>query len=115
MRTIEEVLDDLYPLAKGWDVDVHSIDDNEIARYQREGFIAGAQFEREELTRWNNPDDILPPDEKNVIIKIYNSRARVIFYAIGCVFGNEWDTDADTQLALCNPENKILGWREIYE
>lgn len=69
----------------------------------RLSFIAGAESEYEELTRWNSPE--CPPDDaREVLVKIKCNDYNVASYNQG--------------KGYCIKEGfytEILGWREIHE
>lgn len=65
-------------------------------------FTAGAVSEREELTKWNSPDEP-PMHEKTVLLKI--KHGKLFYYSLGVYHRGEWNTDV--------AHNRIIGWREI--
>lgn len=73
------------------------------------GFIAGAQSEHEELTRWLDPKEELPPQGKMVLLKV----------TFGCHYqlaerGDEcWWSPMDDEWGI--PDSRVIGWREIHE
>lgn len=72
-------------------------------------FIAGAESEHEELTRWHDPKEELPPQGKMVLLKV----------AFGCHYqlaerGDEcWWSPMDDEWGI--PDSRVIGWREIHE
>lgn len=76
-------------------------------------FIAGAQSEREELTRWNDPNKP-PTDEMRVIAKcVLPNGATLVtgaWYAVN-EFPTGWSVDLDRTFENLH----VLGWRPIYE
>lgn len=73
------------------------------------GFIAGAQSEHEELTRWNSPE--CPPEEDKTVIVKYLNRG-VELYSIG-YYDKKYGWSAQDEVGF-NKDN-ILGWREIHK
>lgn len=76
-------------------------------------FIAGAQSEREELTRWNDPNKP-PTDKMRVIAKcvLPNGATFVTgaWYAVN-EFPTGWSVDLDRTFENLH----VLCWRPIYE
>lgn len=77
----------------------------------KSAFIAGANAEHKELTRWHNPKIELPQNGKTVLIRLKS----LPYYAVGCYTPNsrqvyEWQT-ADRII----PNSIVIGWREIHE
>lgn len=77
------------------------------------GFIAGAQSEREELTRWNDPNKP-PTDEMRVIAKVVLPNGATLvtgaWYAVS-EFPTGWSVDLDRTFENLH----VLCWRPIYE
>lgn len=84
-------------------------------------FAAGALSERRELTRWNDPKEVLPENNQCVLFKVADrlsnesvylgSREGVEYITDGgLVFGTDFD---DTSMA--DIDLKVIGWREIHE
>lgn len=72
-------------------------------------FIAGAQSEHEELTRWNeNLDEVPDGYNKWCIVKIQDKDGFVSYTVALALWGKFCMPD------LMNGE-KIVGWREIHE
>lgn len=75
------------------------------------GFIAGAQSEHEELTRWRDPNVELPPNGWEVLCDIdccSNNYAVLRHYDNGWMMytpGSGW----------CDCPFKVIGWRGINE
>lgn len=90
----------------------------ELSDIKRESFMYGAKSEREELLKWNNPEEVLPEKDKNVLVKyvsLYdvNNDVNTYYYTVGTLYGNnQWDCESKCP----NYQNfKIIGWREIFE
>lgn len=106
MKTLKERAYNYAPECK-YDSDV-TMPDYEVADIRREAFIAGAESEHKELTRWNSPE-CLPKDRGPVLLKMTNAVNGLIRYAVASYIAGRF---------LCPemlPKNEILGWREIHE
>lgn len=75
-------------------------------------FIAGAQSEREELTRWRNPNEELP--ELLILVLGKQSDSKKTYYKV--VYRREYDDD-DGYYWTDNGCRSLYidGWRPIYE
>lgn len=72
-------------------------------------FIAGAQSEHEELTRWHNPKK-MPEYGKQVLFKIKYKDSDTIRIRMG------WMTESNVFMTLSGDiYSEIIGWREIHE
>lgn len=81
-------------------------------------FIAGAESEHKELTRWNSPEEYLPAPRRIVLLRLQNPHySNIEKYAIGCrTLSDEWDVSDDKiELSLFEGTLKVIGWREIHE
>lgn len=81
---------------------------------ERTTFIAGAQSEHAELTRWLNPKKELPKAGRNVLVRYRRKDGGRPYYTIGCILypSEKWDCEN----ALATSANfKIDGWRYIHE
>lgn len=78
-----------------------------------QAYLAGAQSEREELTRWNDPNKP-PTDEMRVIAKVVLLNGATLvtgaWYAVN-EFPTGWSVDLDRTFENLH----VLGWRPIYE
>lgn len=101
MKTIEErAKDHVLHLAQGWVL--------EAAGEQLEAlFIAGAESERAELTRWHDPKEELPSPGQPVIIC---TSPKIYFLATYDAEFGDWFT-GDSAFGRF----EIIGWREIHE
>lgn len=100
MRTIEE-------RAKEYAAKCHGSQNTEW------GFIAGAESEHEELTRWHNPKEELPNDGHEVLCMIhkkYNTYIVLKYYQ-----GQWWQQAPVTAGGWCGYAGEIIAWREIHE
>lgn len=71
------------------------------------GFIAGAQSEREELTRWRDPNE--PPEHTNtVLLKLESETGCNSYITRRFMFGKIWGKP------ICFG-CKVVGWRPIHE
>ena len=87
----------------------------------RDAFIAGAKSERVELTRWRDPKEELPEDNKQVLIKTDrgvmtafhwgNGEFIIPQVGMGYIDLQPEEIEDDTGEVLYN----ILGWRLIVE
>lgn len=68
-------------------------------------FIAGAQSEREELTRWYNPKDKLPEPLKDVLVKCSDGT-----YLVDMFLPTPKKFHCEAALY-----GEVLGWRPILE
>lgn len=105
MKTIEERAKDcVRHLTQGWVL--------EAAGEQLEAlFIAGAESERAELTRWNDPKEGMPEPNHIVLTKWKYKDGSGEIISVGGFNGEEWDAHAILYPELLN----IIGWREIHE
>lgn len=77
----------------------------------RTAYLAGAEDERKELTKWNNPKDKLPPDDREVLCMIdccYNTYLILKHNDLGW-----WMLASNGGRCVCAFE--VIGWREIPE
>lgn len=72
-------------------------------------YCQGAEDEREELIRWHDPKEELPPIEKVVLVKLNFGRG----YALADR-GDEGWWYADSEEWEISDE-QVIGWREIHE
>lgn len=74
-----------------------------------DGFSAGAQSERDELTRWRDPKEELPPVGKIVLVKIIFGSGYTLAKR-----GDEgwWYVDSE-EWAMS--DKQVIGWLPIYE
>lgn len=72
-----------------------------------DGFSAGVQSEREELTRWNDPKD-LPERDKDVLLKIQLVGYDELMYSIGY-----WNDSYFSN--TLGHYGEVIGWRPIHE
>lgn len=72
---------------------------------KRDSFMAGAEWMRDELTRWHDPKEELPEPMKDVLVKCSSKTCTVDFYEpqLGCFFGEH-----ATYM-------RVIGWRYIHE
>lgn len=87
---------------------------NIYGKCTRDAYIAGANAEHKELTRWHNPflKEMTP---NNVIVKyIAVGDPANPYYTIGRREPSEF-WDCECELATSAPRFEIVGWREIHE
>ncbi len=76
-------------------------------------FIAGAQSEHDELTRWHYPKDKLPDGDQEVLCMIhkkYNTYVVLKFYQ-----GEWWQPAPVPAGGWCGYDGEIIAWRAIHE
>lgn len=81
----------------------------------QECFVAGANWMRKELTKWNDPDEELPEYYKVVEIKYRISglsRISIAWISAGDAGGYLWTIDGTD--VLVNAKH-VVGWRPIHE
>lgn len=81
-------------------------------------FIAGAQSEREELTRWRNPNEELPENNSCVLMKVSDGEHERIY--LGARQDDVWMCDGGYSFCQNAEEclgydGVVIGWRPIYE
>ncbi|MCM1301959.1 MAG: hypothetical protein NC226_09595 [Bacteroides cellulosilyticus] len=76
-----------------------------ISYFAEKAFIAGAQSEHEELTRWHDPKEVLPEPLKNVLVKCSDGT-----YIIDMFLPTFKMFDCEISLYV-----EVIGWREIHE
>lgn len=70
-------------------------------------FIAGAKSEHAELTRWNDPEEVMPPRNRNVLVKYAMDASHKDYITIGCYNGHAWDLEVGNFAY-------VVAWREIH-
>lgn len=74
-------------------------------------FIDGAQSERAELTRWHDPKEEQPDDDRDVLVKTAMCRTyRIAFYKSSGPRNYRWH---ENNGAL--DDDIVIGWRDIHE
>lgn len=96
MKTIEERTREFM------DFSVSSLYSEKLAEI-RKAFIAGAESEHEELTKWNDPKDH-PSHEGPVLVKLKNGK----YHVVNCIC-NHYILFGDPMAY----DHLIVGWREI--
>jgi len=75
-----------------------------------QAYLAGAKSEREEMTRWHDPNTDRPQRNVDVLIKLRDTyRDGKIHYSVGYINGAYW-FGGDIGGA-----DEVIGWREIHE
>ena len=76
-----------------------------------DGFSAGAQSERDELTRWRDPKVELPNDNRDVLVKTTLCREYCIaFYKANGGRNHRWHENNGSL-----DDDMVIGWRPILE
>ena len=76
-----------------------------------DGFSAGAQSERDELTRWRDPKVELPNDNRDVLVKTTLCREYCIaFYKANGGRNHHWHENNGSL-----DDDMVIGWRPILE
>lgn len=70
-------------------------------------YIAGAESERADLTRWNDPKEVLPENDKMVLVKRKSDAP--LPYDLAQYDGSCWID------SWCGLMIDIIGWRQIHE
>lgn len=82
----------------------------------QECFVAGANWMRKELTKWNDPDEELPPIYDNVMVKYMAldgcEHVAIAWRSAGDTGGC---TYAISGTGVTINSRNIIGWREIPE
>lgn len=74
-------------------------------------FMDGAQSEHEELTRWHDPKEELPDDDRDVLVKTTMCRKYCIaFYKSRGPRNYRWHENNGSL-----DDDMVIGWREIHE
>ena len=68
-------------------------------------FVAGAESEHAELTRWHDPKEELPEDMVHVLVKKESGAFEVAFY----------DYQMKSWFGIASSFEEVVGWREIHE
>lgn len=105
MKTMKERAYSYAPERK-YDSDI-TMPDYEVADIRREAFIAGAESEHKELTRWNSPDK---PPKRGISVLIRCNAYPGIDYYVGYWSGVCFYTSLK-DMRISN----VIGWREIHE
>lgn len=83
---------------------------------ERDAYIAGAKAERKVLTKWNDPQEELPPIYDNVMVKYMAldgcEHVAIAWRSAGDAGGCTYIISG-TGVAI-NSRN-VIGWREIHE
>lgn len=90
-------------------------------RIFKDGFKAGAESERDRLTKWRDPKEELPEDGKCVLIRAVDQLDNEALYMgswegdryitdLGLAFGNDFDDESVPDMNI-----KAIGWRPIHE
>lgn len=104
MKTIEEAVDERY--------DHTALDRVSRGALERE-FRAGAEWMREELTRWHGPKEELPEDDREVLCIVNRQHSK---YAVLRHDNYGWWQYVPFQGGgWCGYDGEIIGWRYINE
>lgn len=73
-----------------------------------ESYMAGAEEEREEFSRWHDPKTDPPQRNIDVLVKLWDTyKADKIHYSVGYINGARWFGDS------IGATDDVIGWREI--
>lgn len=76
------------------------------------GFIAGANSEHDELLRWHDQKEKLPPCHKDVEIKTDKGKIRIVNLELTDNWGRYWNISGSNHMVL---DAHVVGWRPIPE
>lgn len=108
MKTIEERIQEY--VANAWvELDQFNEDHVTFENIVTSACVVGANFEYEELTRWRDPKEKLPPVGKIVLVKIIFGSGYTLAKR-----GDEgwWYADSE-EWAMS--DKQVIGWRPIHE
>ena len=76
-----------------------------------QAYLAGAKSEREELTRWHDPKEELPKDNRDVLVKTtLCARYCIAFYKANGARNYHWHENNGPL-----DDDMVIGWRPIHE
>lgn len=76
-----------------------------------QAYLAGAKSEREELTRWHDPKEELPKDNRDVLVKTtLCARYCIAFYKANGARNYHWHENNGPI-----DDDMVIGWRPIHE
>ena len=110
MKTIQEIAIENIPDAFDAD-EIIPARAGHLVNLERRGFIEGAAFVKQDLTRWRDPKKEFPETDVEVLVKIDAP-------------GNKYDIMKHNQQGWwqkapgggwCAPNNAPIGWRQIHE
>lgn len=106
MKTIEERATDA---AHDYRREVSDLSGERATAYY-DGFVAGAESEHAELTRWHDPKEELPNDYRYVLVKVVIPEiSDEPYFKIGYYMVDQWFGDG-----LLSTMH-VIGWREIHK
>ncbi len=112
MKTIEERADEYVDMPCTGKCDECTMIEGTCRFYNdRVSFIAGAQSEHEELTKWHDPKEELPDTNRDVLIKTtLLAKYRIAFYKADGQRNYHWHQNNGAI-----DDDMVIGWREIHE
>lgn len=115
MKTIEERATD-YACDDGVMPDSYDCEScfNIYGKCTRDAYIAGANSEHKELTRWHDPTVELPEDAKTVLVKYVVPGESSTYYTTG-FYLNGGRVMPSGWMTAVKVISGVIGWREIHE
>lgn len=108
MKTIEEKMQEASnEAAREWVNDTMETGFERVDPIRHGYFVEGAKWMRNELTRWNDPKEVLPEVDKMVLVK--RKPDAPLPYDLAQYDGSCWID------SWCGLMIDIIGWREIHE
>lgn len=109
MKTIQEIAIEKIPGAFDPD-EILPARAGHLVNLERRGFIEGAAFVKQDLTRWRDPKKEQPEDGATVLGKTSDTKQP---FAIMKYYNNIWWIWAHPCWA--GPSGEVIGWRPIYD
>lgn len=110
MKTIEERIQEY--VANAWvELDQFNEDHVTFENIVTSACIVGANFERDELTRWRDPKEELPETDVEVLVMVHADGQT---YDVMRYDPHGWWQKAPSG-GWCAPKYKPIGWRPIHE
>ena len=76
-----------------------------------QAYLAGAKAEREEMTRWLDPKEELPDDDRDVLVKTtLCTKYCIAFYKANGYRNHHWHENNGPLM-----DDMVIGWRPIHE
>lgn len=81
-----------------------------LVNFERHGFIAGANWMRQELLRWRNPNIELPEEYQNVLCKYVNPNLEGKIITVATFTNNTFNPHF-----YISDRFTLIGWRPVCE